>query len=105
MTIFCTLRELALSLWQDENAKALWIHHWIVLQLVHPYFRPRNGYEFSDSYIPLKDNGLKFIHDNFMDFIMTTNDDEFKDKYEKTLGCSPPKKLPYEIVWKGANIE
>ena len=92
-------------LWQDENAKALWIHHWIVLQLVHPYFRPRNGYEFSESYVPLKDNGMKFIHDNFVDYIMTTNDDEFKEQYELSLGCSPPNKLAYGIVWKGTIIE
>ena len=90
---------------QDENAKALWIHLWIVLQLVHPYFCPRNGYEFSDSYVPLKDNGMKFIHDNFVDYIMTTNDDEFKEQYELSLGCSPPNKLAYGIVWKGTKIE
>jgi hypothetical protein len=36
---------------------------------------------------------------------MTTSDDEFKEKYVKTLGCSPPKKLPYGIVWKGAKME
>ncbi len=90
---------------RKENNKCLWIHHWIVLQLVHPYFKPRDGYEIGEPYIPLKDGGLNFIHDNHQDFIMTTNDQEFKDKYEKTLGCSPPKKLPYGIVWKGEKME
>jgi hypothetical protein len=89
----------------DENNKCLWIHHWIVLQFVHPYFHPREGYEFSDSYIPFKDQGLNFVHDNYSEFIMTTSDDDFKEKYVKTLGCSPPKKLPYGIVWKGAKME
>ncbi len=72
---------------------------------MHPYFRPRDGYDdFTEPYIPLKDNGLNFIHDNYTDFIMTTNDDKFKEKYVKTLGCSPPKKLPYGIVWKGEKM-
>ena len=99
------IREIWYCLWQEDNNKALWIHHWIVLQFVHPYFRPRNGYELSEFYIPLKDNGLNFIHDNYVDFIMTTNDEEFKVKYKQTFGCSPPKKLPYGIVWKGKKIE
>ena len=47
---------------------------------------------------------MKFIHDNYVDFIMTTNNEEFKVKYEQTFGCSPPKKLPYGIVWKGKKI-
>jgi len=72
---------------------------------VHPYFHPRNGYELSEFYIPLKDNGLKFIHDNYVDFIMITNDEEFTVKYEQTFECSPPKKLPYGIIWKGKKIE
>ena len=73
---------------------------------MHPYFRPRDGYgDFTELYIPLKDSGLNFIHDNYDDFIMTTNDDNFKEKYVNTLGCSPPKKLPYGIVWKGEKME
>jgi len=73
---------------------------------VHPYFRPRDDYvDFTEAYIPLKDNGLNFIHDNYEDFIMTTNDDNFKEEYANTLGCSPPKKLPYGIVWKGEKME
>ncbi len=91
-------------MWQDDNSKALWIHHWIVLQLVHPYFCPRRGYDFREPYVPLKDNGLNFIHENYLDFIITTNDGEFKDQYEKTLRCPPPKNLAYGIVWKGAKI-
>ena len=48
---------------------------------------------------------MKFIHDNFIDYIMTTNDDECKEQYELSLGCSPPNKLAYGIVWKGTKIE
>ena len=99
LLIFCLLIP-----WQDENSKALWIHHWIILQLVHPYFRPRKGYDFREPYVPLKDNGLNFIHEKYLDFIMTTNDGEFKDQYKKILGCPPPKNLAYGIVWKGAKI-
>ena len=90
---------------QDDNNKCLWIHHWIVLQLIHPHFRPRAGYDFEDSYILYKDNGLNFVHDNYSDFIMTTDNDAFQEQYLKTLGCKPPKKLPYGIVWKGTKME
>jgi len=90
---------------QDENNKCLWIHHWIVLQLIHPHFRPRVGYDFQDAYILHKDNGLNFVHENFSDFIMTTEDEDFHEQYEKTLGCKPPKKLPYGIVWRGTKID
>ena len=79
---------------QDDNNKCLWIHHWIVLQLIHPHFRPRVGYDFEDPYILHKDNGLNFVHENYSDFIMTTEDDEFQ-----------PKKLPYGIVWNGMKID
>jgi hypothetical protein len=36
---------------------------------------------------------------------MTTDDDAFQEQYLKTLGCKPPKKLPYGIVWKGTKME
>jgi len=48
---------------------------------------------------------MNFIHDNFSEFIMTTQDDAFEEQYLKTLGCKPPKKLPYGIVWKGTKME
>lgn len=69
------------------------------MQLIHPHFRPRVGYDFQD------DNGLNFVHENFSDFIMTTEDEDFHEQYEKTLGCKPPKKLPYGIVWRGTKID
>jgi len=36
---------------------------------------------------------------------MTTEDEDFHEQYEKTLGCKPPKKLPYGIVWRGTKID
>ena len=56
------------------------------------------------SYVQLKDNGLNFVHENYEDYIMTTSDEEFKEQYQLSLGCSPPAKLAYGIVWKGTKV-
>jgi len=50
---------------------------------VHPYFKPRDGYEIGEPYIPLKDGGLNFIHDNHRDFIMTANDQDSRINMKK----------------------
>jgi hypothetical protein len=47
---------------------------------------------------------VKFIHENYVDYITTTSDEEFKEQYQSSLGCSPPVKLAYGIVWKGTKV-
>ncbi len=68
------------------------------------FFSNLNNTVACASYIRLKDNGVKFIHENYVDYITTTSDEEFKEQYQSSLGCSPLAKLAYGIVWKGTKI-
>jgi hypothetical protein len=68
------------------------------------FFSNLNNTVACASYIRLKDNGVKFIHENYVDYITTTSDEEFKEQYQSSLGCRPLAKLAYGIVWKGTKI-
>ena len=78
--------------------KAMWIHHFFVLQFVHPYFRPPREWDFSTPHEHFKYREIKFLHKKWRRFIKMI-DDEDVDDYEHVAGVKGQPK--YTMLWLG----
>ena len=77
----------------------LWVHHWFVLQFLHPAFK-----------IPDKEKAYKakFIHPNHKNFVQVISPE---NRY-RLVGCTIPRvyvvreELPlHQLEWRGCKVE
>ena len=83
----------------DGHDKALWIHHFFVMQFVHPYFRPPRDWDFTTHlHDHFKHRSIKFLHKKWYKFIKMIDDEDVEDYRYVTGGNECPK---YTMLWKG----
>ncbi len=75
------------SSWEDYSQKkdGLWIHHFAILHLIHPFFKSLNQEK------------VIFLHGNHVRMIRRTSQKDKKD-YSTKYQCKPS----YHFVWLGA---
>ena len=78
--------------------KAMWIHHFFVMQFVHPYFRPPHDWDFSTPHDHFKNRTIKFLHKKWHRCIKMI-DDEHVRAYQAVANVKGMPK--YTMVWKG----
>jgi hypothetical protein len=90
------------SSWYGHDAKghnkAMWIHHFFVMQFVHPYFPPPREWDFSTPHEHFKHREIKFLHKKWKRFIKMIDDDNVED-YESVAGVRGSPK--YTLLWLG----
>ena len=83
----------------DGHDKALWIHHFFVMQFVHPYFRPPRDWDFTTHlHDHFKHRSIKFLHKKWYKFIKMIDDEDVED-YKYVAGVKESPK--YTMLWKG----
>ncbi len=73
----------------------MWIHHWVILQFVHPHFSVEIKQKLDDK----NSDGtsvFQFKHDNWKEFV-TSIDDEMLTNYYECHGTYPN----FGLVWIG----
>ena len=78
--------------------KAMWIHHFFVLQFVHPYFRPPREWDFKTPHEHFKHREIKFLHKKWRRFVKMINDEDVED-YKHVAGVRGQPK--YTLLWLG----
>ena len=78
---------------EDDNAKCLWIHHWVILQFIHPYFRVGPGDDL------LNEGYFIFKHDNWNQFI-SLFDEAANQNYAEEHGDAPR----FGLLWLGRRL-
>jgi len=74
----------------NDNAKCLWIHHWVILQMIHPYFRVGLGEDISN------EGYVVFKHDNWNQCI-SQFDEAANQNYAEVHGDAPR----FGLLWLG----
>jgi hypothetical protein len=90
-------RKGIISSWVGYNehkySQCLWIHHWVILQFIHPYFRVRLDQDLSD------DRYVSFKHDNWNQFISVFDQGALQN-YADQHGDFPR----FGLLWLGRRI-
>ena len=90
------------SSWTFQNhvgfTEAIWIHHFFVMQFVHPFFHPRPDMNLETG-LHYNHQKIDFRHKKWPKFIAMVNDEHIK-QYQKVVK-SAKSKPQYTMVWKG----
>lgn len=78
--------------------KAMWIHHFFVMQFVHPYFRPPRDWDFVTRHEHFRHCEIKFLHKKWHKFIRMVDDEDVVN-YQNVSGVNGRPK--YTMLWKG----
>jgi hypothetical protein len=78
---------------ENQYSKCLWIHHWVILQFIHPFFCVRFDQDLSD------DCYATFKHDNWTEFISVFDPGAFQN-YADQHADSPR----FRLLWLGRRI-
>jgi hypothetical protein len=76
----------------------LWVHHWVILQFVHPHFSVGIKQKLDDNN-PDGTSVFQFKHDNWKEFV-TSMDDEMLTNYYERHETYPN----FGLVWIGHHI-
>ena len=80
--------------YNDQNfSKCLWIHHWVILQFIHPFFRVTIDQDLSD------ERWVTFKHDNWRQFI-SLFDEGALQHYADEHADSPR----FGLLWLGCRL-
>jgi hypothetical protein len=82
----------------EGYTEAMWIHHFFVMQFVHPYFRPRPDMNLETG-LHYNNQRITFLHKKWHKFIAMV-DDEHIAQYQQVAN-STTSKPHYTMVWKG----
>jgi len=78
--------------------KAMWIHHFFVMQFVHPYFRPPRDWDGKTPHAHFKNRKIQFLHKKGKKYIRMIDDEDIAE-YQSVAGVRGMPK--YTILWKG----
>lgn len=82
----------------EGHDKAMWIHHFFIMQFVHPYFRPPCDWDFKTPHEHFKHCNIKFLHKKWFKFIKMIGDEDIQN-YQTVSGMKGSPK--YTLVWLG----
>jgi hypothetical protein len=76
----------------------MWIHHWVILQFIHPHFSVGIKQKLDEKN---RDGTsvFQFKHDNWKEFVTSMDDEMLTNYYERHENCPN-----FGLVWIGHRI-